>query len=358
MSSLPTLAPEAGIIPRLLRNPQRVEFFQAVRMLELWYARAGERGRAVVAEKLRFTNSLSLAFPASEIEALQVKGAPAGSKAVPDAQAVAQVRLTPAFIGLTGRQGALPYYYTERIAQQEQQSREGGARAFLDIFSNRSTALFYAAWKKYRLALQAELDRSERFLPLVLALSGLGFRALRGRHEAGEGQVYDEALAHYAAALRQRPVSAALMQQVLSHYFALPIRLEQFVGRWCAVPAEQRSLLGQRNARLGASALAGSRVWQRDLRVRLWVGPLARREFDAFLPGGERAQALKKLLSLFTGVTLEYEVRLLLLPEAVRGARLGGTASAAPRLGWDSFVATRPAAAPRADVAYLIHALP
>ena len=48
----------------------------------------------------------------------------------------------------------------------------------------------------------------------------------------------------------------------------MEVTVEQFVGAWYRVPATQRTLLGSGNARLGSTALAGDRVWQRDLRMR------------------------------------------------------------------------------------------
>src|SRR5690606_41186655 len=80
-----------------------------------------------------------------------------------------------------------------------------------------SVALHYAAWKKYRLAMQYELDRRERFLPLMLSLSGVGLDGLRDRLAAGEGAVFDQAIAHYAGAVRQRPVDRKSTRLNSSH---------------------------------------------------------------------------------------------------------------------------------------------
>lgn len=223
-------------------------------------------------------------------------------------------------MGLLGTSGALPLHYTETLQIRELYDRDRTARAFLDIFSTRAVSLHYAAWKKHRLALQYEIDRRERFLPLIMSLFGMGMNELRDRLVDGHGDVFDQAFAYYAGAVRQRPVSAALMQRVLADYFQVPLALEQFVGAWYRVPAGQSTRLGQANATLGASALAGDRVWQRDLRMRLSIGPLRREQFDDFLPGGSAEQALAKWLSLLTGGTLEYEVRLVLRQEDVRGA--------------------------------------
>ncbi len=350
-----------GVVQTLLQDPHRFEFFQALRVLEHLFQRQGLDG-ADALSRVRFRNSLSLSFPASEIEAIEsysTDDVRLDREAAIDyaigTESVGRVQITPAFSGFLGVSGVLPLHYTELFAQREIYERDRTPRAFLDVFANRALALHYQAWKKYRLGLQYELDRRERFLPLILSLSGLGMRALRDQFVDGEGDVYDQAIAHFAGGIRQRPVSAEYLQQLLSDYFRADIRVEQFVGAWYPVPESARSRLGVGNVRLGSSALAGDRVWQRDLRMRLWVGPLGRRQFDDFLPNGQAAKALAKWLTLLTGVCLEYEVRLVLRAEDVVGASLGPGAGV--RLGWDSFVCSREERMPRADASYTIHTL-
>ena len=110
------------------------------------------------------------------------------------------------------------------------------------------------------------------------------------------------------------------------------------------------------NALLDASAVVGERVWQRDLRMRLTIGPMLRAKFHRFLPGGSAALALRELLTMLTGVTLEYEVRLSLRAEEVQGTRLDA-AGAGAHLGWDSFLVTQPEMRDRFDAGYDILAL-
>ncbi|MBH9710471.1 type VI secretion system baseplate subunit TssG, partial [Burkholderia contaminans] len=62
---------DPSVIESLLAEPQRFKFFQAVRVLELWFARQeGTRAKNAVPAHLRFVNSSSLGFPASEIAGL------------------------------------------------------------------------------------------------------------------------------------------------------------------------------------------------------------------------------------------------------------------------------------------------
>lgn len=377
----------SAVIDRLLQEPHRFEFFQAVRLLERWFVRDEQLGSdAVLSLRLQFRNSLSLAFAPSEIAEFKVIARQAAAVVLPeehdepvvpslpieataarpgpelamsparrDSRDIERIEMTPAFMGLLGAGGVLPTFYTELFAQREQLQRDTAARAFMDIFLHRAVVIFYRAWRKHRLAIEFEADRRNRFLPLVLSLAGMGQRTLRNRLHAIDGGVSDDTLAYFAGVLQQRPVSASTIQRVLAHYFDVKVRLEQFVGRWFALPMENQTALGSANATLGHGAVASARVWQRDLRMRLVIGPMRRDKFRRFLPGRPAALALRELLTLFTGVTVEYEVRLVLLGADVTPVRF--SAEQGPLLGWDSFLVGHAGKEDRADAGYDIHAM-
>jgi len=352
---------DAGVVERLLDEPYRFQFFQAVRLLETWFSREGEgRSSEPGAKPVAFRNSLALTFPPSEVERAVPYDAAGAALIGPDAwrtalaqRKIGRIELTPAFFGLLGGHGALPLHYTEQLLARAQVQRDHAAREFFDVFSNRATALFYAAWKKYRLPFHYELDRDERYLPLLLTIAGVPSDEIRDSLAAGAGGVLDEAVAGYALAARHRPMSAAYLQRALSDYFRVPVKIDQFVGKWYDVPPAQLSVLGAVNVVLGATALVGERVWQRDMRARIVVGPLSKRDYEAFLPGGAHAVALERMLTLLAGVTLEYEVKLVLKRTEVGASVLG----AGSRLGWDAFLCTRDALHDRSDARYELHVI-
>lgn len=358
----PKRKPEPPVIEQLFRAPWRFEFVQAVRLLEQWLARRGRPARGQVAAMLRFRNSLSLGFPASQIEAIQTDPpdiAP-DARALSDAvenDALRRVVLTPTFMGLLGEHGVLPAHYTERLAAHaagnKSDDEHDGARAFLDAFSNRSLGLFYEAWRKYRLPLQYSQEGRDAFLPLLLSLAGLGEPSLRRRlTDASHGAVLDESIGYFAAAIRHRPVSSVQLARILSDYFGEPVEAEQFVGAWYAIPEAQQSALGAGSAVLGACAIAGERVWQRSLRLCLTVGPLTHARFQAFLPGGMAARALASVMALFTGVALEYDIELVLRAADVHNTTLDDRHPG--RLGWDAFLVFDAPAGDRHDVRYAL----
>jgi type VI secretion system protein ImpH len=338
------------VIDRLFAEPYRFEFFQALRLLERWHARAaGTPRREVLGRHVRFRNSLALSFPPSDIESLRAVPLTHDSAAAPPGMPPT-VEVVPAFFGLLGAGGALPLFYTELFAQREAFRKDGAARAFLDVFQQRAVSLLYEAWRKHRLALHHEDDHRQQFLPAVLALTGVGTASARPA-----GCVPDETIAYFAGTFQQRTRSATQTQRVLAAHFGVALKLEQFIGRWHNLPDEASTRLGQSGGVLGQSTLVGARVWQRDLRVRLVIGPLNRRQFDDFLPQGRSAAALRELLTLVSGATLEYEVQLLLQPEQAPPIRLTDAIHCA-RLGWDSWLHSRPSGHTLKDARYDIHA--
>lgn len=334
---------DPGLIEQTCEAPERFEFFQLVRLYEIVFAAAGSD---VVSERIRFRNSLRLGFAPSQVDALEAteqtddEGNATGK--------LEQVEITPAFMGMLGVNGTLPMHYTEQVIEHERYKRDTSGRAFLDLFTNRAVGHFYRAWKKYRLPIQYETNRRNRFLPLILALGGVGFEALRERLNNGPGAIDDESIAYFATLLRQKPVSGEAMARVIGGYFRTKVRVEQFVGRWYVVPRTQWSTLGGRNCTLGADSLVGERVWQRNLRIRIHVGPLPHEQYMGFMPRGELARALEKFLELATGGQFEYEIRPILRAEDVRPLSLTGA-----NLGHDCFLISRPENRDRSDCRYL-----
>jgi type VI secretion system protein ImpH len=339
----PPQQPAAGLIARLLAEPQRFEFFQAVRLLTLWLGEHGVPPQRALERHLRFRNSLSLSFPAGQVEAIARQRGEDG--------ALPQFHLTPTFMGLLGAHGALPAHVTERIADWEAAQPDAqlaeAPRAFLDIFTTRMLALFYDAWRKYRVE-QAVADGSDGFLPMLLALGGFS----PGLPHEG---IEDSTLARYAGVLGQRPASAVVLARVLTDHFRVPVALQEGIGHWDRLAPGEQSAIGNPNAVLGQAALLGERCWRPDLRVRVRIGPLGRAQFERFLPRGAGARALRTLLGLFGAPTLSYEIVLVLARGELRPMRLAGGPQ---RLGRDGFLITAPAAGDRADMVYDMRPMP
>ncbi|MFL6676150.1 MAG: type VI secretion system baseplate subunit TssG [Massilia sp.] len=341
---------DQSVIQRLLDEPQRFDFFQAVRLAVDWLGEQGVPREKALAGYLRFQNSLSLGFPASQIEALQAvaDGPISDQLALGEAlrgQHGLQIRITPSFMGFLGAHGALPPHYTERIGAWQAAEHDESPRAFLDLLSNRMLALFYEAWRKHRVEQRMDQDG---YLPLLLALAG--FR--RGAELNNSDGICDEAIALYAGLLQHRPISSLILGRMLSGYLRVPVRVEEAVGHWNPMAPREQCCLGMANATLGEDTMLGANSWRPDLRARLSLGPLDKSQFARFLPHAAGAVALGKMLSLFGEQTVTYEIALVLRAQEVHPVCLMGGAEQGARLGLDSFMLSGPVDGDRTDMRY------
>jgi type VI secretion system protein ImpH len=246
------------------------------------------------------------------------------------------LRLQVAFMGLTGPLGVLPYHYTQLAGRGR---RLGAAlQAFLDLFHHRVVSLFYRAWAKQHPAAQHERAGRDLYTAHLADLVGLGTAGLQGRLP-----VPDEALLHYAGLLMLPSRPAAALEQLLADYFGVPVAVEQFVGGWQPLADETLCRLDDEatGVALGAGSVVGDEVWNQHARIRLRLGPLARLQYDAFLPSGAALAPLRALAHFFAGEECEVEVQPVLARDEIPACVLG-EGPAAP-LGWSTWLHTVPA---------------
>src|SRR5262249_53692413 len=104
--------------------------------------------------------------------------------------------------------------------------------------------------------------------------------------------------------------------------------------------------------RLGVDAVAGSRVWHTQSRFRVRIGPLTYRRFCEFLPCGPASLPALELTRFFVGQEIDFEFQLLLLTREVPGCQLGSTGPQATRLGWSTWLTSRPFTRDADDVVF------
>ena len=330
---------ESGVMHHLLAEPYRYQFIQAVRILLCWLRQQNVSHVQAFGQVLRFKNSLSLSFPASEIEQLSL-------------DEHEQLAMIPTFMRFLGVGGTLPLHHSERIAAYRLSSKDAGVSAFLDIFSHRMVALYYQAWEKYRLESTLQTQARDVQLPLLLALGGVRRTALPSRAEPDA--VTQDVAAWYAGLLRCRPVSAQAIGPALAEYCGVPVTVQQFVGGWDYLEKNRRSLLGSVNFTLARGATLGLRLWRQDMRVCLHIGPLDPAGLQRFLPRSTGAAALAKVLALFGVPDLQYEVQLILSPPCIIPLLLSSNPSERRRLGWTTFLQTTQGKVRGAEVRYLL----
>jgi type VI secretion system protein ImpH len=171
----------------------------------------------------------------------------------------------------------------------------------------------------------------------------MGTPGLRGRLE-----VEDATFVFYAGLLAQQPRSAGALEGMLTDYFGVPAAVGQLRGQWLPIGEENRSRIGRagrpgeddrgaHNA-LGRTAVLGKRFWDQQAGFRLRLGPLGYEQFSELLPSGRRFGVLAQLTRFFVGQGLDFDVQLELKADDVPLCRLGDRTSAAPRLGWSTWL--------------------
>lgn len=332
---LPPALAQASPLKKLIQSPQIFEFFQAVRLL-LNYAAANQfpvgRDHDYQQEAVRFKALAALRFPISEIYSI-----------TPDSKdnTAGRYELELSFLGLYGPAGILPNYYTELIIQRLQE-KDTALRDFLDLFNHRIISLFYRTWEKHHFFAYYEREKSEKkldpFSKTVSALIGNGITELQNR-----SLIPDETFWYYAGLFAHSVRSASALRMILADYFAVPVEIEQFQGKWLSIPAADRTCLtsaqsaGDTYNQLGCNTLLGQRTWDTQGSFKIKIGPLSYPQFQQFLPGGNELPRLMALTRRYIGINFNFAVQLILKKEHVPGCRLDGTL----HLGWGTWLKSK-----------------
>lgn len=323
----------AELLRALRETPFAYGFFQALRQLECacpGQPRIGQTSRPAE-EPIRLGQDPSLGFAPSTLAALT----PGKEGAAP--------RLSVYFLGLFGPNGPLPLHLSEYARERERHAGDAAFARFADIFHHRILALVYRAWANARPTVSFDRPDSDRFAVYLAALFGQGMPALRARDA-----MPDLAKLHYAGRLVAQTRHPEGLEAVLEDFFALPARIEEFVGHWLTLPPDDRWRLGasRETGQLGLTTIVGARIWDRQCKFRIRLGPLGLADYRRLLPGGDSLPRLVAVVRNYLGDELDWDLVLVLRKEEVPPLRLGAEA----RLGWTTWAITR---APDQDPANL-----
>jgi type VI secretion system protein ImpH len=308
----------------LQETPHQWGFYAAVRRLECAHRdkpRFGQSRRAAD-DPLRFAQDPSLSFAPATLASFT----PQGER---------PPRMAVNFLGLFGPNGPLPLHLTEYARDRLRNADDPTFVAFADVFHHRMLALFYRAWANAQPALHFDRPESDRFAVYVGALFGLGMPALRNRDA-----LPDLAKLYYAGRLVSHTRPAEGLAAMLSDFLRLPVRIEQFVGQWLDIPATSRLRLGgtASGMTLVRNATLGARVWSRQHKFRVVVGPMPFADCEKLLPGGHSLVRLTALLRNYVGDQYSWDLQLLPKKESVPPLRLGQSGE----LGWTTWLMTQP----------------
>lgn len=320
---------EKPLNQEIFDEPERFKFFQAVRLLERMFPKRVAIGRDSLPSKevVRIRSHASLNFPASEIQELRETRDEAADEQ--------QFEMFVNFMGMIGALGVLPHAYTELVIERARY-RDTAVWAFNDIFTHRAVSLFYRAWEKYRFPVSYERG-DDAFTEYLFDFIGLGTHGLRGQLD-----LPDESLLAYSGLIANKPRSVASVEQILSDYFGVSVKINQFFGQWLALDAESVTKLGTANNKLGTNTIVGTRVFDVQSKFRVRVGPVGFEQFKTFLPNNTAYAAIVSLIRFLVGEEFDFDFQLILKAREVPSCILTTRAKRRPQLGWSSYLKTKP----------------
>jgi type VI secretion system protein ImpH len=243
--------------------------------------------------------------------------------------------------GLFGPNGPLPIHLTEYARERLQHAGDPTFSRFLDVFHHRFLALFYRAWAQAQPHVNHDRPKEDRFTTYVGAFLGMSPAALRGRDT-----VPDLAKFFHVGALIRHVRNVEGLTHILQHFFRVPVRIEEFVGHWMLLSTRERTYLGSDNAVLGSGAVLGGRLWDRQHKFRIHLGPLTLDQYESFLPGAHSLKKLVDWVRQYLCFELDWDVKLALDHSEVPRLRLGR----GQRLGLTTWVGRRRSETPADDL--------
>ncbi|AZO31814.1 MULTISPECIES: type VI secretion system baseplate subunit TssG [Mesorhizobium] len=308
--SLPDLAKPA---PSEAALSEGFDFFELMRRLEQGGGLFGYSGQAN-REPARLGQHVRLSFSARDVVKFQ------------EASEKAPARVTVANLGLLGPEGPMPLHLTRWVLDRLSQRWFSGADAeqtsdttfvdFVNILQHRIIALYYRAWADAHPAVQVERSVGGRVRAMLEAMAGIG---LPGTQDSE----LDMVRLRQAGSLANQVDGAERLTLFLATAFKVPVEIKEFVAAWITIPAALQSRVGKAYAALGRGATIGPRVFSRQSRIELRVGPLSLDDFKSFLPGERRLALFKKAVRDMIGEALDVDLRIVLARDAVPPPKIG-----------------------------------
>lgn len=319
----PALRPsesEQGVYARMRRKGYRFGFFQAARLLDRLFPDAPSPGETARyrEERVRFRPYEALTFPASDLRRIEWLD-----------EAGAQLVVT--MLGLYGVDSPLPDVFHEKLAVKPEETRP--YRDFLDIFNHRLYAYYFRAWKKHRPGLHHRSGGRDAHSTRFIAAAGLGTAA-----DAEDQPVPKIRLAALAGRWSMRPHNAEGLRAILENVFdEIPVDIVENVPRWVPIPSRATLGAGGRAAHLGQDATIGEAVRDRTGKFRVRLGPLGLDDYLDFLPGGDGASVLRRIVRAYAPDFLDFDVELQVRSSEIPETQLGDSAA---RLGLTTCLGT------------------
>lgn len=273
-----------------------------MRHIESVYPQAPRWGtaRRLREDPIRLAQKISLAFEPAMIAGWRLR------EGKPDC-------LQVNFFGLTGVNGPMPLYFSEKLLSLQVNHNDSAPAHFLDVFHHRLLTLLYRSWAMARPVVSADRPLQDRFSEYVAAFSPAEMSALPGAER------------YYASQLANQRRSAQGLIAVLTDFLRIPVTVQTLVGRRNPLAPEHYLRLGRRHesSQLGEATLLGKHSWNIQHSFILRLGPLSWSDYLRLLPNAQYLFPLYQLVETYVGKIFEWRLELHLERDQIPDLHLG-----------------------------------
>jgi type VI secretion system protein ImpH len=337
---------------QLLESAYNFEFYQAVKLLEMFFLNEKielEAGKNKFTEEAKeklvkdyfnselyqyfggpvtYKSNVNPSFPASELERIEQPEKPG-----------APYEMFINFMGLTGLSGPMPAVYAQMIIDNEKINPNNTVfRDFLDLFNNHLINLMYKVRRKCRFGFDLRMPEETDIAHYLFSLLGLETEGLKNRLS-----IKDRELLYYTGLLANQNRSIAGLEFVLGDYLDVKVECRPLQGQWQRISGYQITNIGLngQNQILGDSVVLGESIWDQGSKFDINIGPLNQKQYENFLPLANSIsyRPLYELTRQYVGTDTDFEAILIVDTTELQGIKLNDPVRS--YLGWTSWLPMR-----------------
>jgi type VI secretion system protein ImpH len=188
--------------------------------------------------------------------------------------------------GIAGIEGTLPNCYVEKFITHDKTSRQA-ILDFFDIFNNKILLLRYQYMKRCDLTCVSSPLKESIFGNIMFSLSGFGRPENYSDKLIEQSVIPEQFKVSCHNLLWKHTRSSEGLRAILSSFFDVPVKIEQFVGGFDEADKTLQSTLGTKKNRfnkLGEDLILGNKTWNAMKGIRVVIGPLTFEKYLKFLP--------------------------------------------------------------------------
>ena len=246
--------------------------------------------------KIKYYASFSLEHPEGEIEAI---------KFTQNKDGELEIRVITSFFNIVGTTGVLPSHYTEYIISSKKQ-KDYVLLDLTNIFYNRIIQSFVNIIAKNSFILENKISQANSINGNASHLDRLSYLIGMPSKFNFINKDVPRFLLSYAGLLINRSRPVHVLKSILSHYYKLKIKINQFVEEKIKLECNELSKIGIYNSDLGKSLYLGNNAYFNLNKIEVIFEDLDYKTYKKFIEDKIFTQRLHEILKFYLDKNIKY----------------------------------------------------